>query len=482
MPGNSIVIVGASSLGCELALEARKAGLPVTLIDEHPQSIKAMSNDAPYFYGNGLPAALQNRVAVNEAVLGSNERLIDCLETGVDVRTGTVAWGAFQSSPNNLHVGQPKVGIVTGEGNELVAYDHLVIAAGARDFVPSFRGWELPGVFGVKAGRKLLTSYQCYDGTRTLILGTTAEAVAFAREAREKGVEIAGFVEPGSVAQTGADDLSWIKSEAIEIFFGTVIEGANGKTSVTSASLVSTSAGGDTHDIACDTICAAVGTLPNIELPSAMGCELAFSTRFGTWLPATSASLETTRPNVYWLSSFTRGSGQARTILAAIQGHSEPLPAAAIDGDPERSPADYLRLWIKSLLRAGGRNVSLCQCETVTRGELLDLSPPKYLGQGLRRPKSPILAAAEVARIDQDAVKRMTRVGMGHCQGKRCRDEAALLLSEETGVPLERIKPATYRFPVRPIDLVLIAAEDDTPDTRELWPHWLEPYVQQAGE
>ncbi len=76
----------------------------------------------------------------------------------------------------------------------------------------------------------------------------------------------------------------------------------------------------------------------------------------------------------------------------------------------------------------------------------------------------------------------MTRVGMGHCQGKRCRDEAALLLSEETGVPLERIKPATYRFPVRPIDLALIAAEDDTPDTRELWPHWLEPYVQQAGE
>jgi hypothetical protein len=72
----------------------------------------------------------------------------------------------------------------------------------------------------------------------------------------------------------------------------------------------------------------------------------------------------------------------------------------------------------------------------------------------------------------------MTRVGMGHCQGKRCRDEAALLLSEVFGIDLARIRPASYRFPVRPIDLPLIAAEDDSPDTRERWPHWLEPYVQ----
>jgi hypothetical protein len=42
-----------------------------------------------------------------------------------------------------------------------------------------------------------------------------------------------------------------------------------------------------------------------------------------------------------------------------------------------RSPSDDLRLWIRSLLATGGRGVTLCQCETVTRGELLDLSPPR---------------------------------------------------------------------------------------------------------
>ncbi len=140
-----------------------------------------------------------------------------------------------------------------------------------------------------------------------------------------------------------------------------------------------------------------------------------------------------------------------------------------------RTPSAYLRLWLDTLLRTGGKDVMLCQCETVSRAELLDLAPPKYLGSGLRLPKSPVTAGA----IDQDLVKRMTRVGMGHCQGKRCRDEAALLLSIAHGVDLARIKPASYRFPVRPIDLALISAEDDTVDTRERWPHWLEPYVQQ---
>jgi hypothetical protein len=144
------------------------------------------------------------------------------------------------------------------------------------------------------------------------------------------------------------------------------------------------------------------------------------------------------------------------------------------------APGAYMRVWVESLLRSGGQDIVLCQCETVSRGEVIALAPPRYLGGGLRQPKSPVAIRDGESIIDQDLVKRMTRVGMGHCQGKRCREEAALLLSLAYGVELSRIKPATYRFPVRPLDLALIATEDDTIETRERWPHWLEPYVQGA--
>lgn len=475
MSGQRIVVVGASGLGCEFALLAKAAGFHVTLIDEHPQSLKSMSFDAPYFYGAGLPAALSDEAASFDNVLGSNEPLLACVERDIDVRIGVTAWGAFQNGPNSIHIGTPKLGIVSKDGNEMIEYDRLVLATGSRDFVPSFRGWELPGVFGVKAGLKLLEAYQCYNGVRTLILGTTAEAVAFARAARQRGVEIAGLVEPTATFQAGGPEQQWLRDEGIAILFDTIIEGANGTDSLRSASLVP-SAGGEKREMPCDTICVAAGTLPNVELPAAMGCQMSFSRHYGTWLPDVSDRLETTRPGVYWLSAFNRCPDQAGRLLAAIGGKGAgPLPAPE---DRGRTPAEYLHIWVRSLLATGGRDVTLCQCESVTRADLLDLSPPRYLKSGLRQPKSPVTTGPAGDRINQDFVKRMTRVGMGHCQGKRCRDEASLLLCETFGVDPAQIKPATYRFPVRPIDLPLIAAEDDTVDTRERWPHWLEPYVQ----
>ncbi len=315
MSTGRIVVVGASALGCRFALEARKAGRDVTLIDEHPQSVTAMSFDAPYFWGNGLPAALRNRVAVAESVLGSNDALMACAEAEVDVRTGTVAWGAFQNSANSRHIGQPKVGIVSDEGNEMIDYDHLVLATGSRDFVPSFRGWELPGVLGVLAGSKLLDSYQCFEGERVLVLGTTSEAVAFARSAVAKGVRIVGLVEPSASFQGSSADFDWVREQAIEVLFDTAIEGANGTTAIKSATLATSDGSGARREVACDTICVAIGTLPNIELPAAMGCALEFSERFGAWMPQVSERLETTRPKAYWLSRYNRCSDQIERLL-----------------------------------------------------------------------------------------------------------------------------------------------------------------------
>jgi hypothetical protein len=137
--------------------------------------------------------------------------------------------------------------------------------------------------------------------------------------------------------------------------------------------------------------------------------------------------------------------------------------------------AEQARLWTAKLHETGGADVILCQCESVTRGEFLAVEPPRYLKASLRAPKSHLTAATAGPRIDLDLAKRMTRVGMGHCQGKRCRDEAALMLAERFGISLKEIKPASYRFPVRPLDMELIAAPDGDAYTRGLWQNWPEP-------
>ncbi len=63
----------------------------------------------------------------------------------------------------------------------------------------------------------------------------------------------------------------------------------------------------------------------------------------------------------------------------------------------------------------------VCRCETVTEAEIR---------QAIRRP---------VGATTIDGIKRRTRAGMGRCQGGFCCPRVAQILSEETGVPLDRI-------------------------------------------
>ncbi len=73
----------------------------------------------------------------------------------------------------------------------------------------------------------------------------------------------------------------------------------------------------------------------------------------------------------------------------------------------------------------------VCRCEEITVGEVLDA-----IRRGAR---------------DLDAVKRMTRAGMGLCQGRTCSVLVRHLLKWKTGKDDPELPPATTRSPVRPI-------------------------------
>ena len=47
------------------------------------------------------------------------------------------------------------------------------------------------------------------------------------------------------------------------------------------------------------------------------------------------------------------------------------------------------------------------------------------------------------------------------------------LLSEATGVDVSVISPGSYRAPVRPLPLKVLAATDETDGDRATWPTWL---------
>lgn len=63
--------------------------------------------------------------------------------------------------------------------------------------------------------------------------------------------------------------------------------------------------------------------------------------------------------------------------------------------------------------------------------------------------ESDVLKAIRLGARDVDTVKRMTRAGMGLCQGRTCTELIINILSRELGIEKKNLKPMTVRPPLR---------------------------------
>ena len=88
-----------------------------------------------------------------------------------------------------------------------------------------------------------------------------------------------------------------------------------------------------------------------------------------------------------------------------------------------------------------GHDVIVCRCEEITAGE--------------------IYKAIEAGACTVDGVKRMTRAGMGTCQGRTCSAIIAGMLFELKGGKMEDYNPFKTRMPARPMGLDVLALEGE---------------------
>jgi len=68
---------------------------------------------------------------------------------------------------------------------------------------------------------------------------------------------------------------------------------------------------------------------------------------------------------------------------------------------------------------------------------------------------------------DLDAIKRMTRAGMGLCQGKTCGQLIRRILKEMTGQKDEQIKPFTTRAPLRALPIKQVSDPQYLPNAKK---------------
>jgi NADPH-dependent 2,4-dienoyl-CoA reductase/sulfur reductase-like enzyme len=492
-----LLVVGAGPAGAAAALEAARLGVSVALVEEDPVSATAMGDDIPLHYGQRFAAAARNRTAMLEAYVANDPALTALFDAGVDVRLGTSVWGLYANGPSVGWLPGPVAGLQDGERSFMLGCQHVIVAAGRRDMGIAFPGWELPGVLGITAAQRLLERFGVLDARRVVVLGTSAEALVTIRSLRAVGIDIAAVVE---TAQAPISDAALLQELAdIPLFCAHSVRRAEGGRDGVQALVVAplgpggVAVSGKELRVECDAILLGVGVVPVIELLDALGCRIGYVPERGGHVPVLDGAQRTSVPTIYavgdcagiWTAKtldleIARAEGRrAAANVAATIGLSRALPVAAL---PIAAPAydlDAYRLeWVRTnVIEAHTTEAQgepyVCQCEEVTAREILEVRPPRYLGwpEDKRNTRALRHLLGEGAP-NPDQVKRLTRAGMGVCQGRRCREQVAALLALSAGARLRDIPLASHRTPVRPVPLSVAAETNESAAMTEHWDVW----------
>ncbi|MEG3125433.1 FAD/NAD(P)-dependent oxidoreductase [Sphingomonas sp. GB1N7] len=420
-----VVVVGAGPAGTAAAIAAAHGGASVLLIDEHPVPGALIGTDVPYHFGGRATAAVQQPARMLEQVFAANPALEQAFEAGVDVRLGTIAWGLYVNGPAMRALPEPLLGIADGESAAMIGFDRLVLATGARDVVLGFAGWDQPGVMGAQGFAALLTRYDALASRRVVIVGSDRIGLETALLAVRHGIEVAGIVEIADMVQGPADLADAVAAAGIAIHLGATIARAEGGIDGVERAILSPLAGGEAFTLACDTVVLAIGTIPATEL----------------------------------LLAADAAPGDLITLVGDCADHTPPAP-------------DRLQSWAIALGAHAPADTIVCQCEDVTRADLLGVQPPHYLHRPARMTARSLASLRNDGPAHPDQIKRLTRAGMGQCQGRRCREQVRCLLAEADGVPVDRVPVASFRAPVRPVPLGILADWQERADMAAGWDVW----------
>jgi len=493
----AVVVVGAGAAGVAAATEAARCGVDVLLVDENPVDNDMMAMDVPLCFGQRMDGSVRNRALMLERVVETNPELASAHEAGVDVQLGTYVWGAFVNGPAVQALPVPMLGLADDRRSWLLGYDRLIVAAGARDVLLGFPGWERAGTLGAGGATALLSRYRALAARRLVVLGSGALGLHTVGLALEHGVEVAGVVEVDTQVRGDAATAKALAARGVPFFTSHTIKAARGRTGEIESVLIvgvtrdGTPVAGSEREIACDAVCWAIGMVPSVELLHLVGARLRFVSSLGGFVPDVDARMRTSAPTVFAAGDcvgFHEGT-LAEPEMARAQGRqagraaAESLGARVAAGAARGTAATPLpptaevhghwRAWLDSLIAAGGWDVNVCQCEEVTRRELVETKPPRYLKWGSKQ-----MSARSVATLlrdgplNQDQIKRLTRAGMGPCQSRRCREQVGLLLARAAGTTLDRIPLPTFRPPIRPLPLNVLWPADEPAAMREEWVSW----------
>jgi NADPH-dependent 2,4-dienoyl-CoA reductase/sulfur reductase-like enzyme len=460
-----MLVIGAGPAGLTAAAVAAEAGLAVVLADER-------AKPGGQYYKQPSESAVLTEERLDAQYRQGRDLIARVTAAGVRVLPNVAIWGAF--GPDHL--------LGTGSGERwTIRPRRLVLATGAYERGVPLPGWTLPGVMTTGAAQTLLRSNQVAPGTRVLISGNGPLNLQVAAELADAGVTVVALAELARVqpvrhaasavrmlraapdlVRDGAGYALSLARAQVPVLPGSAViaveSGADG--TVRRATVARIGAGGQGvpgtgRTYAVDAVCVGFGFLPANEIARSLGCQHDYDEASGYLRVAVDDTGRTSIPAI-WAIGDSGGIEGARVAKAAgvLAGAAvaadlgQTLPPriaaeqAAATRARRRSQAFQAALW-----RIYQAPVLLDQladpATTVCRCENLSLA-------GLQAELADELA------LTSGALKRLTRAGMGKCQGRYCGPIVTALAARQSGRPAGEFAGFAAQVPYRatPVDVI----------------------------
>lgn len=472
----NVAIVGAGPAGMAAARVLASRDIPVTVIDEQPRR------------GGQILRPPPEQFTVTDWLRGSDyEDLKTLLREAehldpVQWRTSTTVVGVLpgpgDAEPHTLWLRDR-------EGLQTLSCTHLILAQGCYERPVPFPGWTTPGVMGAGAIQTLLKSQRVLPGRRVLLSGSHPLQLVVADQIVAAGGEVAGvlFAQPMSRAlrllrsprtalrhrrelATVAGVLQRLRRAGVPVHFQRSVIAVRGDDCVSAAVVARLDAqgapipGSETEEpTECVGIC--YGFVASTELARQAGVDVQWDANNGGWLAQANEHGKTNVDRLFVIGELT-GQAGAHAAVAKAEACAHALvdslgrqTSTAAELSAKASALAHRWTQFARILNQlaappepllehlASPETTLCRCECVSCGAFEDCLSS--------------LPAPQTA----DAVKLISRVGMGPCQGRMCYAGAVRMMERVSGRSPAELGPFHATLPIKPIPLDVFSPEQN---------------------
>ena len=454
-----IVIIGSGPAGLMTARTLIGKGLKVVIIDERS------SLGGQYFKQLAKSHSLRNN-SINDYQYKRGGELIKQIQnSNIELKLENTVITSEIISDNHLNIS-----LLCNEKIELISTKRLVICTGAYEIARPFPGWTSTSVITTGAAQSLLRSYRIKAGKEIVIAGNGPLNFQLASELIDNGANIIAVIEASpnpfpyktisllksmfydpKLMFQGAAYILKLKLNRVPIYFKHHVSEIIGENP--SRIVVSPILNGGMLDMkkkiefSADTLCVGYGFLPNNELPRMLGCEHEYKG------PGVSKIIcnkhgRTSIKEVFVIGDSGDISGAHVAIYEGEIAGNIILEDFKLNNDVSKSLNNTKSTLVKkykfqkaiwSVFKSedihssiANKDTILCRCENVTSGKIDSILEDGYK--------------------DLSSIKRLSRAGMGRCQGRYC---ANMLLKKlkELNITENVYESFSPQFPIKPFPI-----------------------------